>query len=552
MKRLFSLLLSVVLIAVLTVPAIAVTGFTDIPTGSTLTSEIEKASQYGLMQGYNTTTFGYYQKITRAQFAAVLVRMFGWEAETPAVPSFTDVPTAHYWYSSIETAANHDVMDSGGAFRPSDPITRAEMSEMLVRALGYKSAAKMAVKDTLPFTDVSGSSRGYIAVAYEIGMTKGMTATTFVPSTSATRAQAAAMLVRIYEKLHQDTSWIHGFYAISSYSQLSLAGNMDAVSAGWSKMTWDGTTASLSTTSANSNEFYIPSGYADVASYLSNNSVPLNLSVYMDTSGSLAGLLSSTSGRSQAVAQIVNELTVSYKTVGKNPYSGVTIDFEGLRSSQKTNFNAFLADLSKQVKAMGKTLYVCVSPVLTTSSYYDGYDYRTIGNLADKVILMAYDYDARSLDSFVGTEYYKTAAPTPIDQVYESLRAVTDPTTGVQDSSKIVLGFSCKNVAWKVNANGKLASGTPVYPSNATVSQRLGQASTVQGWSDTYQMPYATYTAENGDRYFLWYQNSRSVKAELNLAKLFGITGISLWRLGNIPNDSSWNWESLSPSLYNT
>lgn len=545
MKKLISLLLSVVLIAAFFIPTAAAAGFTDIPSGSTLASEIEKANQYGLMQGYSTTTFGYYQKITRAQFAAVLVRMFGWNQVTPAAQSFTDVPATHYWYSSIETAAAHDVMDAGGTFRPSDPITRAEMSEMLVRALGYKGAAAQADEDSLPFIDVSGSSRGYIAVAYEIGMTKGMTASTFVPGASATRAQGAAMLVRIYEKLHQDTSWTHGFYAISSYSQLSLAGSMDAVSAGWSKMTWDGTTALLSTTSANSNEFYIPSGYADVTSYLSSKNVPLNLSVYMDTTGSLASLLSSASGRSQAVAQIVNELTVTYKATGKNPYSGVTVDFEGLRSSQKANFNVFLTDLSKQVKAMGKTLYVCVSPVLTSSSYYDGYDYRTIGNLADKVILMAYDYDARNLDGYIGTEYYKTAVSTPIDQIYESLRAVTDPSTGVKDCSKIVLGFSCKNVAWKVNANGKLASATPVCPSNATVLQRLGQAGTVQGWSETYQMPYATYTVENGDTYFLWYQDNRSVESELNLAKLFGITGVSLWRLGIIPNDSSWNWSAL-------
>ena len=58
-------------------------------------------------------------------------------------------------------------------------------------------------------------------MAYDIGMTKGTSATTFGPDATATRSQAAAMLVRIYEKLHQDTGFIHGFYAISSYSQLS-------------------------------------------------------------------------------------------------------------------------------------------------------------------------------------------------------------------------------------------------------------------------------------------------------------------------------------------
>ena len=43
------------------------------------------------------------------------------------------------------------------------------VSAMLVRALGYQGAASRASADALPFTDVT-SNRGYIAVAYAIGM----------------------------------------------------------------------------------------------------------------------------------------------------------------------------------------------------------------------------------------------------------------------------------------------------------------------------------------------------------------------------------------------
>ena len=113
---------------------------------------------------------------------------------------------------------------------------------MLVRALGLKSAAVLAEKrGSLPFTDVT-IRKGYISVAYAIGMTNGTSASTFSPDNSATRAQAAAMLVRIYEKLQKKTDWVHGFYAISSYNQISLTDYMDAVSVGWSRMTWDGNT----------------------------------------------------------------------------------------------------------------------------------------------------------------------------------------------------------------------------------------------------------------------------------------------------------------------
>lgn len=540
MKKFLSYFLSVALATVLAVP-MAGAAYTDVPAGSSLAGEVRKATEYGLMNGYSVDCFGYSDPMTRAQFVAVLDRMlFQMDAETlvdyitPAMEIPETISGAYR--KAINHAARFDVVDRNAAFRPNAAITRGEMAEMLVRALGLKTAAQIAEKENyLPFTDVSGR-KGYISVAYDIGMTKGTSATTFGPDATATRAQAAAMLVRIYEKLHQDTDFIHGFYAISSYSQLSLSENMDAVSAGWSRMTWDGETALLSTTNARGNEFAVPSGYSDVAERLEGK---LNLMVFME-GDSLKTMLASADGRTQAVEQIVHEMTVDYKTIGRNPYSGVTIDFEGLRDAQKADFTAFLTELREKLDKQ-QTLYVCVSPVLTTGSYYDGYDYAAIGALADKVILMAYDYDAQDMSAFLGTEYHKTAATAPIGQVYQSLRAITKQI----DPSKILLGFSAENTAWQIDRTGVLVSGTPVHPSNEIVAQRLAQSSTARGWSQEYQQSYAIYETEDGARYFLWYQDGRSVRAALDAAKLLAVTGVSLWRLGTIPTYSEWNWNSL-------
>lgn len=223
------------------------------------------------------------------------------------------------------------------------------------------------------------------------------------------------MLVRIYEKLDRETDWVHGFYAISSYSQLSYAQDMDAVSAGWSHMVWDGTSASLETSTANGNIYYIPDGYESVTNSLDASGTPLNLSVFMEGS-SLREMLASETGQQEAVAAIAAELTASYEAIGKNPYAGVTIDFEGLRAADRDNFTDFLEQLSEALDSLNSrdlSLYVCVQPALATGSYYDGYDYRAIGDLADKVILMAYDYDALDLSGYEGTTYHQTACPAP-------------------------------------------------------------------------------------------------------------------------------------------
>lgn len=551
MKKIFAILLSSALLTSLLI--CPVSAYTDVPSGSALSGEVEKAVDYGLMSGYSSSTFGYGDSMTRAQFVTVLDRMFGWSASSDArvamwlIPKALEVPDtlSQTYLSAIEKAVEQDVIDDNQPFRPNDPITRGEMAEMLVRALGLKSAAVLSERqETIPFTDVNERA-GYISVAYSIGMTKGTSATTFSPQQTATRAQAAAMLVRIYEKINQKTDFIHGFYAISSYSQLNLAGGMDTVSAGWSRMTWDGNTAFLKTTSSEGNEYAIPTGYEEVVETLDGNGTSLHLSVFMDGE-ELKDLLASQSGRAQAVEEIIKELTASYDTVGKNPYDGVTIDFEGLRSTQKDNFNAFLQLLASEVHDMGKSLYVCVPSVLTTGSYYDGYDYETILTLADKMILMAYDYETRDLSQFIGTQYYQTAATVPLDQVYWFLQTIAKEAEGLQCSDKLVLGISCKNVAWQIDENNNLLSGEPVYLSNDTVAKRLAQNDTVTGWSSTYQQSYAIYTADDGNRYFLWYQDARSVAQEVQTARLLGVTGLSFWRLGTIPQYTigtiNWSW----------
>ena len=547
MKKLCSCLLSLALLCALAaVPASA--AYSDVPSGSALASEVEKAVGYGLMNGYSAGTFGYADPMTRAQFVTVLDRMLlPQDGDTTLVGHITPEMQVEYdavraYYSSIDAAAEYGWVDTDEPFRPTDPITRGEMSEILVRALGLGGAAAIAEKNAdLPFTDVT-AGKGYISVAYDIGMTKGTTATTFGPNETATRAQAAAMLVRIYEKLRQDTGFLHGFYAISSYSQLSLMNSMDAVSAGWSRMTWDGTTALLATTTADGNEYAVPQGYEEVVAQAENNSVKLHLNVFMEGED-LKALLSSADGRAQAVEQILGELTVSYKTVGRNPYSGVTIDFEGLRSADAAAFTAFLTDLAQQVRALDKSLYVCVSPALTTGSYYDGYELGKIAALADKVILMAYDYEDRSMAAGASA---LTAAPTsPMDQVYWSLKTAVDQVTAAgQSADKLVLGISCKNVAWKVSSTTDLTltAAAPFYISNDTLAQRLGQAGTVRGRSNTFRCPYAVYTTEDGSACFVWYDDAESVQARIDTAKLLGITGVSVWRLGTVPAYGNWSW----------
>lgn len=160
--------------------------YSDVPSSHWAASYINQATQLGIINGVGNGVFGIGQNVTRAQFAAMLVRLFNWQTVVPASSSFTDNKDKGAWYySAIETAvANGAVLKDSSAFRPNDNITREEMAVMLVRALGYDTLASAISGYGIPFTDVKKNT-GYITIAYNFGIINGMTDTAFSPSGSA-------------------------------------------------------------------------------------------------------------------------------------------------------------------------------------------------------------------------------------------------------------------------------------------------------------------------------------------------------------------------------
>lgn len=85
-----------------------------------------------------------------------------------------------------------------GTFRPDDPITRAQFAAVAVRLLGLDDAAKYA-KGTTQFSDVGADhwASGYINIAVNRGIIKGYPDGTFMPEKEVTYNEAVTMLVRV-------------------------------------------------------------------------------------------------------------------------------------------------------------------------------------------------------------------------------------------------------------------------------------------------------------------------------------------------------------------
>lgn len=526
--------------------------FDDVPEGHWSDKAVHNLRQLKITDGIGNNRFGMGLTIKRSEFAAFLVKLMKWELIKPENGSFIDnLDDGKWYYSQIETALKHGVVTKDvDRFRPEEPITREEMAVMIVRALGYDSLARQLTYLGSPFGDVSDNT-GYITIAKDFGIIAGVGNNMFMPHATAKREEAAVMMMKMYEKLGRSINELHAFYAISSANQLDKLTSLDSVSFGWSRLEYDSETGSvlLNTTDKNGNEYRIPDGFSKPLNSARENNVSAQLMVYAnnDTVFSTAAqskvplveyIITRPEVRKQVIEAISTQINNKDLNNASPSFDGVVIDFESMKGDMlKQSFNLFLKELKQELNKVSKLLYVAVHPARRQGqAYYDGYDYRTIGETADKVILMAHDYYAKQLTDAEMQKGYTTTPLTPIDEVYYALKAITDKETGVKDLSRVWIQFSFDSVQWKLK-EGKVINHYPYNPAYEAIQKRLLMEGVEVNYQETFQSPWAAfYDDKDGTDNIIWYEDTRSIQAKISLAKMFGIEGISLWRLGNIPD----------------
>ena len=530
-------IISMALIVLLLSPGVpfsyaAAEDFSDVPKDHWAYDYINELRELGVTDGIGDNAFGLGREISRAEFAAFMCKLMGWEITGSADGSFEDNKDPANWYFGFIEAAvkNGAIIANSPDFYPDEPITRGDMAVMVTRTLGYDALANKLGYLGKPFPDVQ-SDIGYITIAKDLGVVNGISDSEFAPGETALREQAAAMLIRMHTILENKTVFSNAFYAIGSYSQMSAIDRLDSVCFGWSRLELDGGSLTLNTTVANGNEYNFPNGYQEPLARADGKDKILMVAVKEADS---PVIINDDALRADAVDVISQAMTSGSGAM----FDGVAIDFETLRGQQtREAFNSFLSRLRASMP--DKKLYVMVQPARRAGiAYYDGYDFKTIGEIADKVILMAHDYYPKSLTD---AEMASGAAATPLaplDEVYYAIKAICDPVSGVSDRGKVLLQIAFDSVQWKT-ADGKTVNRTPYRPSYSAIAQRI-QSGAAMGYDDATQSPYISFFSDDDQtNNIVWYEDTRSVAAKIRLAELFGLGGISYWRLGIIPDFSS-------------
>lgn len=404
-------------------------------------------------------------------------------------------------------------------------LTREDAAIYLVKALGLTGVAKDYAGQKL-FKDVT-VHQGEINLVKSLGLMNGTGSETFGPKIGLSVSAAESILNRLEGLIKADAQFKHAFYAINSSNQMALIKNYDAVSFGWSEVIIDAN-KQFAVVTDGTGDFKVPSGFETALDEAKVNGVATYLMVYYeDQAGQISSLLNDSMKRAEMIKSLVDLTKKIEKDGVERSFDGLTIDFEQLRGLDlKGPYVAFLRELKVALAAEGKSLMVAVQP----TTYFKGYDYKGIGEVADCVILMAHDYGAKRLSINEQKQGTVMTPMTPIDEVYTTLK---EATTAVTDKSKLVLQISFASTQWQMK-NQEVIHTYAYTPTYTQIETRLNTPGTMNYYDEMAQNPYAIYEAD-GVKNVIWYENTRSIETKENLAKLLGIRGISYWRLGTIP-----------------
>ncbi|MBD2846379.1 S-layer homology domain-containing protein, partial [Paenibacillus sp. IB182496] len=144
--------------------------------------------------------------ITRAEFAAILVRGLGLATADGASP-FTDVQPGAWYSDAVNTAYAHGLVDGygNGRFHPDATITREQAMGMIANTMGMADLAQRmpggAPEPGLQAFDDAGDASAWAVPAIEktirAGLITGRTEHLLAPKQPITRAEAAVIVGRL-------------------------------------------------------------------------------------------------------------------------------------------------------------------------------------------------------------------------------------------------------------------------------------------------------------------------------------------------------------------
>jgi hypothetical protein len=216
------------------------------------------------------------------------------------------------------------------------------------------------------------------------------------------------------------------------------------IALGWYSLDENGNLLTKSTTG-----WQRPTGWEKVLEAANKYQIKTEMVVHMtDKEAKLSKLITDPIATNQAIANISKEAPL---------YDGVNLDLEGLgwRESgemleqTRANFTRLVKMLYKKLTAQGLTLTLTLH---APNSAYPGYDYESLGNNCDAIIIMAYDYGSKPEPlELVSTAVEKTATLVPAEKLILGISIPSETPPSLPAKIGIAKRYQLKGIAlWRL------------------------------------------------------------------------------------------------------
>ena len=183
-----------------TVTVTASNQFDDVTTDKWYYDEVMDAANRGWVNGQGDGIFNPNGDMKRGDFALIVARIMGYNENEFAETVFPDVANDDYYCAAIAFCKQKGLIDGDdkGYFNPEDSITREQMAKIICNARGLTQVSD-PVKVYSDDAKIANWAKGYVYACQAEGIMAGEEAVNmFYPKDNASRAEAAAVLVRAF------------------------------------------------------------------------------------------------------------------------------------------------------------------------------------------------------------------------------------------------------------------------------------------------------------------------------------------------------------------
>ncbi len=470
-------------------------------------ADIAALYERGIVGGTGPRTYEPAKSITRAEFAAMVLRLFGLEPVDASIPAFQDVGRKAWYYASVGAASQLGIVrgTSANSFGPGAAVTREQAAAILVRALRLKDKgagdARSSFKDAAQIDDWAVEA---VQIAANAGLIRGDNGL-FRPHDPLTRAETAALLGRIAFR----DEWEAQFEAAPSLG-LQL---------GWQYgQTTSEYIASVSRSTVNTlvpRVFFLDSAKTltdatDTAllKWASANGRKVwGMIGNRSNADTTHAMLSDASKRQTIVAALAS-------LVQKYGMDGINVDFENVLPDDRSGMTSFVTELAAALHKVGAVVSVDVSPD-QGDDWTAAFDYAALGRSADYLVLMAYD------------EHWETDPIAGSVSSLPWLEKGLDKLIGNVPAAKTIVALPFYTRQWTVSP--KVSSLEMTIAEQAETISSL--TSGTRSWNDTVGQYIYTF-AKGATTYRIWAEDSRSLTLKSLAVAERGVAGLAYWSIG--------------------